>query len=318
MDIQEKILFVDDDFAISKSYTRHLTMEGYMVDTFDSIDSAIMALDTNQYSVAIIDMDYPKEPEGGIRIISYIKENKIDTILIILITKGSIYSFRKIITYIYDYIEKGDNVIEDLLKRVKNALELKQLERTKKIEIINKKKNLIERSITFTPEYQQAGMSILSYFNSVLMKEYPDIEASVTIKQEGLKVSMIIETPDGKKEEIEEMLNDYGLVVTGKKAPEHFTDDRVLIMELENQLTWTKAQIETKKRLLKYQDEELKRKDIQIERFMSTIEKVLQRPINIEVSPRIIQADNSKIADERGIIVEGKIKGDIRSGNERS
>ncbi|KPA14459.1 Toll-Interleukin receptor domain protein [Candidatus Magnetomorum sp. HK-1] len=72
-----------------------------------------------------------------------------------------------------------------------------------------KKNNIIERHIIFPPEYQQAGMSVLTYFNSILIDKYPDTKVSVTIKQENLKVTMIVETPEGKKEEIQKTLDQF-------------------------------------------------------------------------------------------------------------
>jgi len=143
-----KVLFVDDNKDILDDYSDYLYDEGYKVDTFQEIDNAINALSTGQYAVAIIDMDFPKEPEGGIRIVNHIKEKKINTKPIIFTGKGSIDNFRKIFTDIYDYIEKGENAIDDLLKRLENALELKQLESKRKSEKkINEKKTPIYQSV---------------------------------------------------------------------------------------------------------------------------------------------------------------------------
>jgi len=83
--------------------------------------------------------------------------------------------------------------------------------------------NLIERFIEFPPEYHQAGMSVLNYFGSVLKKKYPDTEAKIKIEQDGLRVKMVIDPVDGgKREVIEETLDDYGLVIKGEMTPEEF------------------------------------------------------------------------------------------------
>jgi len=178
--------------------------------------------------------------------------------------------------------------------------------------------NTIIRLIEFPAEYQQAGMSILSYFSKILNKKYTNQKVSVTIKQEDLKVTMIIETPDGKRDEIEKTLYEYGLVVTGKMEPQKFVDDQFEILELQNQLTWAKAQIETQNRIMNYQDEEIKKKDIRIDKFLSIMENAFQNKVNIDFSPKVIQADSVKIADKRGILVEGTTKGNIQSGNGRN
>ncbi|MCP4351776.1 MAG: toll/interleukin-1 receptor domain-containing protein [Desulfobacterales bacterium] len=109
---------------------------------------------------------------------------------------------------------------------------------------------LIIRSIEFPPEYHQAGISILNYFSTVLRKKYPDVKATVQIKQEGLKVTMTIDPVEGDREIIEKALDEYGLVVTGKMPPEEYTDDRLLIVELKSQLRIAQSQVETQRELL--------------------------------------------------------------------
>jgi len=91
---------------------------------------------------------------------------------------------------------------------------------------INNFEKMIRCSIEFPAEYKQAGISILNYFSEILHKKYPEATATVDIKQDGLKVTMIVDPVDGKREIIEKMLHEYGLVVTGKMTPEAFTDDR--------------------------------------------------------------------------------------------
>ena len=62
---------------------------------------------------------------------------------------------------------------------------------------------------------------------------------------------MIIETPDGKKrEEVEETLQQYGLVVTGKMKPEAFLQDPFAVQELKSQLGIAHLQLEQKQELL--------------------------------------------------------------------
>jgi hypothetical protein len=119
-------------------------------------------------------------------------------------------------------------------------------------EILNSKK--IENSIIFSPEHLTAGSSILQYFGKLLQEKYPDEKVSVSIRQEALKVTMLIETPDGKKEEIEEYLNQYSLVITNQISPEEFTSNQIQVLELKTKLEAAKMEIGFQKKLLALQD----------------------------------------------------------------
>jgi len=127
MSYKFKVLFVDDDKDVLEAFSDYIQEEGYDIDTFETIASSIKALNSDQYSVAIIDMDFPAEPEGGIQIVNHIKVNNIDTKPIILTGRGSIKNFRKVFVDIYDYIEKGENAIDDLLACLKKLKEFNEL-----------------------------------------------------------------------------------------------------------------------------------------------------------------------------------------------
>ncbi len=90
--------------------------------------------------------------------------------------------------------------------------------------VFNPEKYII-REIEFPPEYHQAGVGIMNYFATVLRQKYPDIRATVQITQEDLTVRMTIETDGGHRETIEQTLNEFGLVMTGKMLPEEFSSD---------------------------------------------------------------------------------------------
>jgi len=177
---------------------------------------------------------------------------------------------------------------------------------------------LIKRSIEFPAEYKQAGTSILNYFSEILHKKYPEANATVQIKQDGLKVTMIIDPVDGEREIIEKVLNEYGLVVTGKMTPEEFTEDRLLIIELKSELRAARDKIEMQKELLQFQNEEIKKKDIQIERFLNIMESAMQRPVNIEIkqeNANHFRTNNIKDANIGGVGDNGKVGGGIHFNN---
>ena len=119
-------------------------------------------------------------------------------------------------------------------------------------EILNK--NKIENHINFSPEHLTAGSSILQYFGKFLQEKYPNEKVSVSIKQEGLKVTMTVKTPDGKKEEIEEYLNKYGLVISNQITLQEFTSNPIQVLELETKLESAKMEIGFQKKLLALKD----------------------------------------------------------------
>ncbi len=164
---------------------------------------------------------------------------------------------------------------------------------------LNEFEHLIERSIKFPPEYKQAGVSILNYFAEILRKKYPESNATVQIKQDGLKVIMTIDPAEGERQTFEEELNRFGLVTTGKITPEEYVGNNpLLLIELKSELRSAYNKIELQKELIHYQERELKKSDIQIERFFNIFEKGINP--NITVSPTInvsptIKGDESTI-----------------------
>lgn len=101
----------------------------------------------------------------------------------------------------------------------------------------------IIRSIEFPPEYHQAGLGILNYFGTIVRQKYPSHAIGVRIEQEGLKVRMVIETPEGMKDQVEQTLDEYGLVVMGKMAPEAFMSDPLQVLQLQNKLELTQTEL---------------------------------------------------------------------------
>ncbi|NJL59486.1 MAG: hypothetical protein HC887_07445 [Desulfobacteraceae bacterium] len=178
----------------------------------------------------------------------------------------------------------------------------------------NGKNKTLVRSIEFPPEYHQAGISILNYFGTVLRKKYPDTQAKIRIEQDGLKVSMTIDPGNGTRETIERALDEYGLVVSGKIAPEEFTDDRVLLIELKSKLRTAHNEIEMQKDLLKYQDEQIRKQDVQINRFLSLMETAFHRPISMNISQ--VQGDREDIATGDSITITGH--GDVNFAKDQA
>lgn len=111
----------------------------------------------------------------------------------------------------------------------------------------------IHREIKFPPEYQQAGLAILHYFSEVLAQKYPDKPISVSIKQIGVRVVLEITTPDGTVEQIERVLEQYGMVVQGAMRPNDFLDDPIAAMRLTQKLELVKLELKQTREILQLQ-----------------------------------------------------------------
>lgn len=155
-------------------------------------------------------------------------------------------------------IKKAINLMEEEFQRIKS-------------EIINRDK--IENTISFSSEHLTAGISILQYFGKLLQEKYPNEEVSVSIKQEGLKVTMTIETPDGKKEEIEEYLNRYGMVITNQITPQEFATNPIQLIELKQELREAQNKILFQQELLTLKDNTYKNRIISLEDEVNFLRK---------------------------------------------
>jgi len=118
----------------------------------------------------------------------------------------------------------------------------------------------IIREITFSPEYREAGVAILSYFSRILEQKCPQVGARVSIVQEGNTVRLQIESNKGHLETIERTLSDYGQVVTGQLSATQFLTDPVALTELRNKLEMTKLELRLKEQgFLTYQSQSARR-----------------------------------------------------------
>jgi len=193
-----------------------------------------------------------------------------------------------LITYDCEQEHAFDLEDKDILDTIANqvAIAIDNVRLNNQLRVISDKFETDEkiiRSIEFSPEYKQAGLSILSYFGTILHQKYTGIKAKVRIEQDDLKVKMVIETEDGRKDEIQETLYQYGLVVTGRMPPDEFLPDPLHIMELKNQLRIAKFQLDSKQELIdyahqnvKYLQSQVQRQQLQIQKLTKLISEALQ------------------------------------------
>ena len=148
------------------------------------------------------------------------------------------------------------------------------------------------RSIEFPPEYHEAGVSILSYFAAVLRDKYDGTEVAVTITQEGHRVTMAIETPEGKREEVERTLNDFSLVVRGKMDVTEFSDDPIQILDLRNELRIMHTRLEAKKELMEAKNQLIRNQEVTIEGMGQLLSQALERQPAAALPPIHIHNNN--------------------------
>jgi uncharacterized protein YjbI with pentapeptide repeats len=178
----------------------------------------------------------------------------------------------------------------------------------------------IVRSIEFPPEYHKAGMTLLQNFGDVLRSKYPERKTKIRLEQEGLKVTMVVETLEGEKETVENALIDYGLVVSGKMPPEQFTDDPNLILEIKNELNYARARIESQRELIQYQKNSINNLNNLLIQFTKQPPQPIE--VNIPVSPsinaNIQQTINVGIAPQVSIAQGSlsELKEKLRQGSE--
>ena len=143
-----KLLIIDDDPAILKSYSM-LLRKDFDVDTSESVDDSIQKLKDYEYPVALVDMDFPDEPEGGLRICKKIKELGLLTKPIISTAFGELKTAKKAFDLgIERYLEKGDS-IPKIEKTIAEAAEKFLHEKAPKEENENLKKTYEDLEIKF-------------------------------------------------------------------------------------------------------------------------------------------------------------------------
>lgn len=215
-------------------------------------------------------------------------------------------SDRKMMEYLHNYHWPG-NVKE--LKQIVDTLYMTDDwgDVRDKLEKNNIRTNriILKRTIEFPPQYHQAGLNILSYFQTILRNKDPNMNVKVKIVQQELRVTMIIESPNGEIiEKVEKTLEDYGLVVRDKmEANEFFENDRLSAIELSAQLGMIKTQLETQKLILEEKNRLIAEKKIEIQRqhdlnlgFQKIMQLAFEHKPDINFTPSIIQSNSTDVS----------------------
>jgi diguanylate cyclase len=122
----EKILVVDDESLHLKSLKTLLDQHGYRVDLANSGEAAIEMLKTMDIDLLLLDLNM--HGIGGVEVMEYIRDNHINTTVIVVSGGSSFEAVQNAIKHgAYDYIRKP-YAFENLVNSVNNALKKRQLE----------------------------------------------------------------------------------------------------------------------------------------------------------------------------------------------
>lgn len=153
VNVQKRILVVDDEPAIVKGLKFSLGQDGYIIDAAYDGEEAIEKFTDNKYDLVILDVMLPKM--DGLTVLQKIRE-KSDIPVIMLTAKGE--DMDKILGLEYgadDYLTKPFNILE-LKARVKaifrRASNIAKKENKKEIKVRNMIVNLENRSVSIDGE----------------------------------------------------------------------------------------------------------------------------------------------------------------------
>ena len=129
MSIKEKILVVDDDHFVIETLEAFLSAKGYLVDSADSGSRALGMMKKKVYDLVLSDM--VMEDVGGLDLLREVKTKYPDIPFLLFTGYGSLDTAIEALRLgTYDYLQKPINY-EELLLKVKSALEMARLKREK-------------------------------------------------------------------------------------------------------------------------------------------------------------------------------------------
>jgi hypothetical protein len=97
--------------------------------------------------------------------------------------------------------------------------------------------------IRLPASHLNAGTSLINYISTLISHKF-NTSSSVTIKQEGHNITLMIDTQEGMREEIEKLIHDYVLFVRGDLPAERILSDPSHIQDLKNLLMIAQLQLQ--------------------------------------------------------------------------
>ncbi|MDD5017431.1 MAG: response regulator, partial [Eubacteriales bacterium] len=164
-----RILIVDDEKSIRKTFEVFLTKEGYEVNTAENVEAAFKIVEEKEFDLVVTDIIMPHTT--GMDLLNKVTVSMPDMPIIIMTGEPTIETAKQAVkNSAFDYLVKPINK-DTLLKAVKNALDYKDLRDSKKtLEIENKeyRENLEKLVDARTRALQNAMHATISTISSVL------------------------------------------------------------------------------------------------------------------------------------------------------
>jgi cell division GTPase FtsZ len=129
----------------------------------------------------------------------------------------------------------------------------------------------IYRTIEFSTENLNAGLSILSYFEQVLKQKYNDLAATVRIEQNNNSVKLVIQAKDGNVEVIEKALSDYGHVVKGDLRADEILSNPLDIERLNMKLEIAGLELRQNQKIITLYESEVSNSKTRIDNLESQV-----------------------------------------------
>ena len=200
-----RILLIDNDTTLLDVLGKLIKRAGYVVYATDDEQKGVdIFKENNDIWIVIAELQFHRS--SGITLGERLTRLRPGVQVIILTAYGTIQSAKEAMRRgLADYITKpfppGDlfKAIKKCERTVERTVERREdLEKShKKVlrdieeaqatlrKALTSRASGIKRSITFPPEFKEAGVAILSYFSHVLAVKYPDTNVGVTIEKLG-------------------------------------------------------------------------------------------------------------------------------------
>jgi uncharacterized protein YjbI with pentapeptide repeats len=94
----------------------------------------------------------------------------------------------------------------------------------------------IERSLALPTAYQQGGLSLLTSVSAVLRQQHPDIPIHCRLAHSGPMIRLLVDTPRGARETVEQTLQAYGGMVAEHQSPAVWPVDPIQVHHLRQYL----------------------------------------------------------------------------------
>ncbi|MBN1326399.1 MAG: response regulator [Candidatus Cloacimonetes bacterium] len=117
---------------------------------------------------------------------------------------------------------------------------------------------VITRLFEFPERYVQAGSVLLAFINNLIKHFYPLEHIRVILSYESTRIRLLIETRNIDQEKIENILMNYGLLITEKLKPDSFFQSETIARDFINQLEIAQYQIRSYLKIHSLPKEEFK------------------------------------------------------------